>query len=109
MRRHDRPEVQASGPLADRAAAFAAYLAGRGYAGSSTKHHLYLMADLNAWLARQGLAAEDLAGPVAGRFWEDLRARGSYLVKGTSLEPFLAYLRSVGVLPQQWAGGPAST
>ncbi len=51
MRCHDCPEVQASRPLADRAAGFAAYLADRGYAGSSTKHHLYLMADLNAWLA----------------------------------------------------------
>jgi hypothetical protein len=32
MRRHDRPEVQVSGLLADRAGGFAAYLAGRGYA-----------------------------------------------------------------------------
>ena len=109
MRRHDRPEVQVSGPLADRAAGFAAYLAGRGYAWSSTKHHLYLMADLSAWLAGQGLAAEDLTGPVTGRFWEDLRARGSYLVKGTSAEPLLGYLRSIGVLPRQRADGPAST
>jgi len=107
MRRHDRPGVQASGPLAGRAAGFAAYLAGRGYAGSSVKHHLYLMADLNAWLAGQGLAAGDLTGPVAARFWEDLRARGSYLVKGTSVEPLLGYLRSSGVLPQQRAGGAA--
>ncbi len=109
MRRHDRPEVQVSGLLADRAAGFAAYLAGCGYARSSTKHHLYLMADLSAWLAGQGLAAEDLTGPVAGRFREDLRARGSYLVKGTSVEPLLGYLRSIGVLPQQRADGPAST
>jgi site-specific recombinase XerD len=108
MRRHGRPEVQASGLLADRAADFAAYLADRGYARSSTKHHLYLMADLSAWLAGQGLAAADLTGPVAGRFWEDLRARGSYLVKGTSLGPLLDYLRSIGVLPQQRAGAPAS-
>src|SRR6266851_3644897 len=109
MRRHDRPEVQVSGLLADRAAGFAAYLAGCGYARSSTKHPLYLMADLSAWLAGQGLAAEDLTGPVAGRFREDLRARGSYLVKGTSVEPLLGYLRSIGVLPQQRADGPAST
>src|SRR6266566_1536787 len=84
MRRHDRPAVQVSGQLADRAEGFAAYLAG------------------------QGLAAEDLTGPVTGRFWEDLRARGSYLVKGTSVEPLLGYLRSIGVLPRPWAGGPAS-
>ena len=57
---------------------------GSGYASSSIQHHLYLVADLNAWLAGQDLSAQDLTEPVAARFWEDLRARGSYLVKGTS-------------------------
>src|SRR6266702_6279080 len=107
MRPHDHAEAQVSGLLADRAPGFAAYLAGRGYAKSSVEHHLYLMADLSAWLAGQGLDSGDLAGPAAGRFWEDLRARGSYLVKGTSLKPILDYLRGIGVLPEQ-AGGPAS-
>lgn len=107
MHRHDRAEVRAGERLADRAAGFAAYLAGRGYAESSTKHHLYLMADLSAWLAGQGLSAGDLTEAVAGRFWEGLRARGSYLVKGTSLKPLLDYLRGIGVLPEQ-VGGPAS-
>ena len=65
------------------------------------------MADLSAWLAGQGLAAGDLAGPVAAASGTDLRARGSYLVKGTSLEPLLAYLRSIGVLPEQGGGLPA--
>jgi hypothetical protein len=65
---------------------------------------LYVVAELNAWLAGRGLSAEDLTGPVAGRFWEDLRARGSYLVKGAALEPLLSYLRSIGVLPQQADG-----
>jgi len=68
---------------------------------------LYLIADLSAWLAGQGLDAGDLAGPAADRFWDDLRARGSYLVKGTSLRPLLDYLRGIGVLPEH-AGGPAS-
>src|SRR6266487_2360104 len=105
MGRHHRPEVQVGGLLVDRAADFAAYLTDLGYAWSSMKHHLYLLADLSAWLAGQGLAAEDLSEPVAGRFWADLRVRGSYLVKGTSLEPLLSYLHGIGVLPQQ-AGGP---
>ena len=65
------------------------------------------MADLSTWLAGQGLAAEDLSEPVAGRFWDDLRARGSYLVKGTSPGPLLDYLRGIGVLPQR-PGAPAS-
>jgi integrase/recombinase XerD len=108
MSRRDRREILVSGPLAGRAAGFAAYLSGCGYAESSTKHHLYLMADLSAWLDGQGLAAGDLTGPAAGRFWEDLRVRGSYLVKGTSLGPLLDYLRSTGVLPQYPADGPAS-
>src|SRR5712691_4636844 len=107
MRDHDHVGAQVSGLLADRAPGFAAYLAGRGYAKSSVDHHLYLIADLSAWLAGQGLDAGDLAGPAADRFWDDLRARGSYLVKGTSLKPLLDYLRGIGVLPEQ-AGGPAS-
>jgi integrase/recombinase XerD len=106
MSRHDLPRVQVSGLLADRAEGFAEYLAGRGYAWSSIAHHLYLMADLSTWLAGQGLAAGDLSGPVAGRFWDDLRARGSYLVKGTSPGPFLDYLRGTGVLPQR-PGAPS--
>jgi len=106
MRDHDYA-AQVSGLLAGWAAGFAAYLAGRGYARSSVEHHLYLMADLSAWLSGQGLDAGDLAGPAAGRFWDDLRARGSYLAKGTSLKPLLDYFRGTGVLPGQ-ADGPAS-
>ena len=105
---HHHYTARVSGLLAGQAAGFAAYLAGRGYAKSSVEHHLYLMADLSAWLAGEGLDAGDLAQLVASRFWEDLRARGSYLVKGTSIEPLLDYLRSIGALPQQQAVGPAS-
>jgi len=108
MHRQDRAKVQAGERLADRAAGFAAYLASRGYAESSVKHHLYLIADLSAWLAGQGLAAGDLTEVVAGRFREDLRARESYLVKGASPGPLLGYLRSIGVRPRQQAGGPTS-
>jgi site-specific recombinase XerD len=107
MHHDDHAEVQVSGLLADLGPDFAAYLAVRGYAKSSVKHYAYLLADLNAWLAGQGLSAGALAGPAADRFWEDLRARESYLVKGTSLKPLLEYLRGIGVLPQQ-ADGPGS-
>jgi integrase/recombinase XerD len=107
MQHDDHAEVEVSGLLADLGPDFAAYLAVRGYAKSSVKHYVYLLADLNAWLAGQGLSAGALAGPAADRFWEDLRARGSYLVKGTSLKPVLEYLRGIGVLPQQ-AGGAGS-
>ena len=65
------------------------------------------MADLSAWLGGQGLTAEDLTGAAADRFCGVLRARGSYLVKAASAEPLLDYLRSLGVLPSQWADGRA--
>jgi integrase/recombinase XerD len=107
MRHDDHAEVQVSGLLADLGPGFAADLAVRGYAKSSVKHYAYLLADLNAWLAGQGLGAGALAGPTARRFWEDLRARESYLAKGTSLKPLVEYLRDIGVLPQQ-ADGPGS-
>ncbi len=104
---HDHAGVRGSGPLADQAAGFSAYLSGRGYAKSSVAHHLYLMADLGAWLAGRGLAAGDLSEAVASRFREDLRTRGSYLVKGASPWPVLDYLRSARVAPQQAASSPA--
>src|SRR5260370_22748 len=107
MHRHDRAKVAAGQRLADLAAGFAAYLVGRGYAKSSVDHHLYLMADLSAWLAGQGLDAGDLAGPAAGRFWDGLRAGGGSLARGTSPKPLLDYLRGIGLLPEQ-GGGPAS-
>lgn len=101
MSRHDLPRVRVGGLLADRAEGFAGYLAGRGYAWSSMAHHLYLMADLSTWLAGHELAVEDLCEAVASRFWDDLRARESYLVKGSSPGPLLDYLRGIGVLPQR--------
>jgi integrase/recombinase XerD len=107
MRHDDHAEVQVSGLPTGLGPDFAAYLAVRGYAKSSVKHYAYLLADLNAWLAGQGLGAGALAGSAADRFWGDLRARESYLVKGTSLRPLLEYLRAIGVLPPQ-AGGPGS-
>src|SRR5579859_6704319 len=81
MHHRDHAEAQVSGLLADLGPDFATYLACRGDAKSSVKHYAYLIADLNAWLAGQGLGAGVLAGPAADRFWEDLRARESYLVK----------------------------
>ncbi|MFG1711316.1 tyrosine-type recombinase/integrase [Nonomuraea sp. M3C6] len=105
MHRHDPPEARVGGSLAVWAAGFAADLTGRGYSWSSVKHHLHLMADLSAWLAEQGLVAEDLTQPVVDRFCGVLRARGSYLVKATSMEPLLGYLRNLEVLPPHRADG----
>jgi integrase/recombinase XerD len=107
MRCNDPPEVWVGGPLAHWAEGFIAYLTSRGYVWSSASHHLYLMAELSTWLGRQGLAAVDLTPLVAERFWEFLRADSSYHTKSASMEPLLAYLRGLGVLPEQQDDEPA--
>src|ERR1039458_2854200 len=89
-----------SGPLAALAGGYAAYLAGRGYASSSVRQHLGLMADLSTWLGEQGLGPDGISPPVADRFaaWAGTRRR--YLATARSLAPLLGYLRSEGVLPE---------
>jgi len=57
-----------SGPLAGLAAGYVAHLAGRGYADSSVRHHLGLMADLSTWLGEQGIGADGISPQAADRF-----------------------------------------
>ena len=89
-----------SGPLAGLAAGYAAYLAGRGYASSSVRQHLGLMADLSTWLGEQGLGPDGISPPVADRFAAWAGTRRTYLATARSLAPLLGYLRSEGVLPE---------
>lgn len=89
-----------SGPLAGLAAGYAAYLAGRGYAACSVRHHLGLMADLSTWLGQQGLGPDGISPPVAGRFAAWAGTRRTYLATARSLDPLLGYLRAAGALPE---------
>lgn len=89
-----------SGPLAGLAAGYAAYLAGRGYAACSVRHHLGLMADLSTWLGQQGLGPDGISPPVADRFAAWAGAHRTYLATARSLDPLLGYLRAEGVLPE---------
>ena len=89
-----------SGPLAGLAGGYAAYLAGRGYASSSVRQHLGLMADLSTWLGEQGLGPDGISPPVADRFAAWAGTRRTYLATARSLAPLLGYLRSEGVLPE---------
>jgi integrase/recombinase XerD len=89
-----------SGPLAGLAAGYAAYLAGRGYAACSVRHHLGLMADLSTWLGEQGPGPEGISPPVADRFAAWAGAHRTYLATARSLGPLLGYLRAGGVLPE---------
>ena|SRR6266496_2095013 len=74
-----------SGPLAGLAAGYAAYLAGRGYASSSVRQHLGLMADLSTWLGGQGLGPDGISPPVADRFAAWAGTRRTYLATARSL------------------------
>jgi integrase/recombinase XerD len=93
-----------SGPLADLAAGYVAHLAGRGYASSSVRQHLGLMADLSAWLGEQGLGPGELSPSAADRFAAWAGSRRTYLATARSLFPRLEYLRGAGVLPEPSPG-----
>ena len=88
------------GPLAGLATGYAAYLAGLGYAASSVRQHLGLMADLSAWLGGQGLGPGEISPAVAGRFAAWAGRRRTYLATSRSLAPMLEYLHAAGVLPE---------
>jgi integrase/recombinase XerD len=100
MHRYDLSGSRVGGPLAGLAAGFAAYLAGRGYAGSSVRQHLGLMADLSAWLGGQGLGPGQITPAVAGQFAASAGRTRTYLATARSLTPVLEYLHDAGVLPE---------
>jgi site-specific recombinase XerD len=89
-----------SGPLAGLAAGYAAYLADRGYAASSVRQHLGLMADLSTWLGEQGLGPGGISQAAADRFAAWAGTRRTYLATARSLIPLLGYLRAEGALPE---------
>src|SRR5271166_692889 len=93
------------GPLAGLAAGYAAYLTGRGYAASSVRQHLGLIADLSTWLGGQGLGPGGISLQVAARFAAWASPRRTYLARARSLDPLLAYLHAAEVLPEP-APGP---
>jgi integrase/recombinase XerD len=88
------------GPLARLAPGYAAHLAGRGYASSSVRQHLGLMADLSMWLGEQGLGPGGISPQAADRFADWAGTRRTYLATARSLIPLLGYLRAEGVLPE---------
>jgi integrase len=101
--------VRVSGPLAAYADDFWRYLAGQGYAPSSSQDQLRLMAHVSGWLDQQGadaagLTAERIAGFLVAR-------RGSHvrLVSGRALAPLLGFLRGLGVAPPEPEPVPCTT
>jgi integrase/recombinase XerD len=101
--------VRVSGPLAAYADDFWGYLAGQGYAPSSSQDQLRLMAHVSGWLGQQGA---DAAGLTAERIAEFLVVRrGSHvrLVSGRALAPLLGFLRGLGVAPPEPEPVPCTT
>lgn len=104
MHNYDLSGARVSGPLAGLAAGFSADLTGQGYAGSTIRQHLALMADLSGWLGERGLGAGELTPAVADGFAAVMRQRRTYLVSAASLAPLLGYLAGRGALPARAPG-----
>lgn len=92
--------VGVSGPLAEYAAGFAAYLAEAGYTPLSAANQVRLLAHLSRWLEDRGLAAEELTGQRVQEFLTARRAAGyTCRLSVRGLAPLLGCLRGLGVVP----------
>jgi integrase/recombinase XerD len=90
------------GPLEWHAAGFAEHLTRLGYAETTRRQHMTLVAHLSRWLAGERLDAAGLTVAVAGRYVQ-VRAAGGYHAfrSRRSLDPLLSYLRAVGAAPAE--------
>jgi site-specific recombinase XerD len=83
----------------DHKAAFYDRLIELGYSASAAKKQRQLLAEVADWAGRQRVPLEELPSASAEAFFRRRRARGkSNLRTPRSLEPFLSYLRHVGVV-----------
>jgi len=88
-----------AGSLGDHIVTFATLLADRGYATSTTKEFLRLIADLGRWLARRQLRAEDLDERGIIQFLQHRRRRGRMArSNGATLRVLLGLLWDMGVV-----------
>jgi site-specific recombinase XerD len=101
MHNYDLSGARVGGPLAEWAAGFSAYLTGRGYAASTVRQHLGLMADLSAWLGERRLWVGQLSPAMLDGFVLVMRGRRTHLLSALALAPLLGYLaKRGGVLPE---------
>ena len=88
-----------AGSLGDHIVTFATLLADRGYATSTTKELLRLVADLGHWLERRQRRAEDLDERGIVQFLQHRRRRGRMpRSNGGTLRVLLGLLRDAGVV-----------
>src|SRR5271165_704074 len=103
---HNPDGVRFVGPLAPLAAEMKGEFARLGYARSSATAQLQLAAHLSRWLQAEGLATEDLTGPVMERFLAARRRGYSSHYSAQALAPLLNYLRRAGSAPEPVASEP---
>ncbi len=101
------PGVRISGPLKPFLPGLEDELLRLGYASTSSRNTLRLVAHLSRWLAASGVALAALTPETAERFLQARRAAGyTGLLTVRSLAPVFGYLRTLGVVPV--AGAPAA-
>ncbi len=94
-----KPPAKAEGPLWEHAASIAEDLAGQGYAQTTIRIKLWLVARLSRWMAKEGLSLAELS-PAALRKFEAYRWQRPSHRRKCSLAPILRYLRRVGEVPE---------
>jgi integrase/recombinase XerD len=96
----DPSEVGMSGPLSSLATGFASSLVRQGYTPNSAISQMHLMAHLSRWLDGEGVEARKLRAADVERFLRARRDAGyTHHLTGKALQPLLAYLLDLSVLP----------
>jgi integrase/recombinase XerD len=93
--------VGITGPLAVHASGFCSWLNGRWYATVTATEQVRLLAHVSRWMASKGLDCPALTDEVAAEFLRTRRTAGyRNRLSPKALMPLLAYLRSVGAVPE---------
>jgi integrase/recombinase XerD len=96
----DRSCPVVGGPLAGYQAGWRGQLSARGYSRRAVTGQMSLMAHLSGWMQGRGLAAVELAAPVAAEFLRERRGQGhSTMVSLRALMPLLVYLHGLQAAP----------
>lgn len=97
-------ELSCSGPLGPHLDAFARHLDELGYASSTRREKLRVVADFSGWLQRRELLAADVDEDIVVEYLGRWRRRGD----STTLRDLLEALREVGVVPRPARAGHES-
>lgn len=101
--------VRVSGPLEPYAVGFRDELKRLGYRPNAASNLLQLMAHVSRWLGHHQLEPGELTPVRVDEFLVDRRAEGYRLwLSRKAIEPMLAFLRSVGVVPDPPLSSPGT-